>query len=66
MAKMVKDTKKVTHSITGQEGAWVKVVKPFSDPDNPKDESYLGMAFRVNDGKTVLDKEGRDITHILG
>ncbi len=66
MAKMVKDTAKVVHPITGEEGDWIKVIKNFSDPAIAGDRTFKGMAFRCKGRKVTLDPKGADITALVG
>lgn len=65
MAKMIKDTQKNVHPVTGEEGNWVKVYKTWIDPKKAGDQVYKGMTYHVKGGKIIRDREGNDITHIF-
>lgn len=66
MAKMIKDTAKIVHPVTGEEGEWVKIIKKYIDPSKQGDKTFQGMAYKVKGGKIIRDKKGEDITAIVG
>lgn len=65
MAKMIKDTQKQVHPVTGEEGSWSRAIKTWADPKKEGDREFRGMVWHVNGGKIIRDKAGNDITALF-
>lgn len=64
MAKMIKDTAKITCDVCGQEFAFARVIKPWADPNSKDDVPFKGMVRRCKCGS--FDKEGNDVKKLVG
>lgn len=65
MAKMIKEKAEVLHPVTREKGAWVRIIKTWVDENKPGDRIFRGMAYRVEGGKIIRDKQGNDITALI-
>ena len=61
---MIKDSTKVVCDTCGQNVAFVKVIKPWSDPNLKDDVPFKGMVRRCKCG--TFDGEGKDIKKLVG
>lgn len=65
MAKMIKDTQKQVHPVTGEEGNWARAIKTWIDPQKEGDRMYKGMVWYVKGENTIRDKAGNDISALF-